>query len=248
MKLIVLGSGTCVPSLKRSAPAYYLEAEGRQILVDCGSGTLLQLERIGKSYKDIDAVFITHTHPDHIADIMPLIHALLATPLFTREKDLFLIGSKGFKKFYEKCIASVMGKPKTFSIQIIEIEDKMDYPPFQILAAKTVHSENSMAFRFEYRGKSLVITGDADYDQDIIELSNNADLLIADCSFTESMKGQGHMTPKECGLVAKKAGARKLLLSHFYPLPFPDDERIKECKQVFDGDVSLAEDFLEFNL
>ena len=70
MKLIVLGSGTCVPSLKRSAPAYYLEAEGKQILIDCGGGTLLQLEKIGKSYKDIDAVFITHTHPDHIADLM----------------------------------------------------------------------------------------------------------------------------------------------------------------------------------
>jgi ribonuclease BN (tRNA processing enzyme) len=45
MKLIILGSGTCVPSLKRSAPAYYLEAGGRQILIDCGCGTLLQLEK-----------------------------------------------------------------------------------------------------------------------------------------------------------------------------------------------------------
>ena len=79
MKLIILGSGTCVPSLKRSAPGYYLHAEDWQALVDCGSGTLLQLERAGKSYKDIDAVFITHGHPDHFADLMPLVHALLAT-------------------------------------------------------------------------------------------------------------------------------------------------------------------------
>jgi len=248
MKLIVLGSGTCVPSLTRSAPAYYLEAEARKILVDCGSGTLLQLEKIHRSYKDIDAVFVTHPHPDHVAGIMPLIHALLATPLFKREKDLFLIGPKGFKKFYEKCVASIMGKPKTFSIQIIEIEDKLDYPPFQIFTAGTVHSENSIAFRFEHRGKSVVITGDTDYDEGIIELSRDSDLLIADCSFPEFMKARGHMTPRECGLVAQKAGVKKLLLSHLHTLPVTDNDRLRECQQVFNGDVSLAEDFLEIDL
>lgn len=237
-----------MPSLKRGAPAYYLEAESRQILIDCGGGTLLQLEKIGKSYKDIDAVFITHSHPDHVAGLMPLIHALLATPLFKREKDLFLIGPLGFKNFYEKCIASIMGRPKTFSIQVIEIEDKMDYPPLQVFTARTVHSENSIAFRFEHEGKSIVITGDADYDQEIIELSKGSDLLIADSSFPESMKGRGHMTPKECGLVAKNAGAKKLLLSHLHALPFSDDDKIKECRHVFNGDVSLAEDFLEIDL
>jgi ribonuclease BN (tRNA processing enzyme) len=248
MKLIVLGSGTCVPSLKRSAPAYYLEAEGRRVLVDCGSGTLLQLEKANRSYKDIDAVFVTHTHPDHVSALSPLVHALLATPLFSRGKDLFLIGPGGFKKFYEKCIGSMMGKPKTFSIQIFELEDKMDYPPFNVFAVKTVHSESSIAYRFEYRDKSVVITGDADYDQRIVEFSRNTDLLIADCSFPESMKGRGHMTPKECGMIAGRAGVRKLLLSHLYSVDIPDEERIKECREVFDGDVSIAEDLLEINL
>ncbi len=248
MKLIILGSGTCVPSLKRSAPGYYLEAENRKILIDCGSGTILQLEKLGKSYKDIDAVFITHPHPDHIAGLMPLIHALLATPLFKREKTLSLIGPKGFKAFYQKCIASILGFPRTFSIQIIEIENKMDYPPFHVLAAKTIHSENSIAFRFEYKNKSIVITGDADYDNGIIELSKNSDILIADCSFPESMKVSGHMTPQECGLVAKKAGVKKLVLSHLHTLPFPDECRLEECRQVFKGDVILAEDFLETDL
>lgn len=248
MKLIILGSGTCVPSLKRGAPANYLEAENRQILIDCGSGTLLQLEKSGKSYKDIDAIFVTHTHPDHVAGIMPMIHALLATPLFKREKELLLIGPKGFKKFYEQCIASVMGKPRTFSMQIIEIEDKMDYPPFHVLTAGTVHSENSIAYRFEHEGKSVVITGDADYDQGIVKLSRNCDLLIADCSFVESMKAGNHMTPRECGLVAREAGVKKLLLSHLHTLPFPDSDRLKECRQVFHGNVTLAEDLLEINL
>ncbi len=248
MKLSILGSGTCVPSLKRNAPAYFLEAGGREVLVDCGSGTLLQLEKINRSYKDLDAVFITHPHPDHVADIIPLIHAFLATPMFKREKDLFLVGPKGLKDFYEHCVIFLMEPAKQLPVQIIEIEDKMDYPPFRVFTARTVHSENSIAYRFELADKSLVITGDADYDNGIVELSKNADILIADAAFPESLKRKGHMTPKECGMVAKKAEVKKLILSHLHELTVSDADKLDECRQVFDGDVSLAEDFMEINL
>ncbi|MBI5055499.1 MAG: MBL fold metallo-hydrolase [Nitrospirae bacterium] len=248
MKLIILGSGTCVPSLKRNAPGYYLEAEGFQILVECGSGTLLQLERAGKSYKNIDAVFITHRHPDHFADLMPLIQALLATPKFKREKDLFIVAPRGFISYYEKAIASILGKPKDFNIQLIEIEDKLELGPFNIFTAETVHSSDSISFRFEHGDKAIVFTGDADYDQGIVELSIKADLLIADCSFPDLMKAKGHLTSKECGLVAKRAGVKKLLLSHLYPADVPDIERVNEAREVFDGDVLLAEDLMDMEI
>lgn len=248
MKLIVLGSGTCVPSLKRNAPGYYLEVSDRQILVDCGSGTLLQLEKAGKSYRSIDAVFITHTHPDHVSDLMPLIHALMATPGFKREKDLLLVGPGGLKKFYGSCICAVMRKPKTFTITVVEMEDKLDLGDIYVFSKKTVHSENSIAFRFEDGGKSIVITGDCDYDEGIVQLSKDADLLVIDCSFPDAMKAPGHLTPKECGLVAKRAKVRKLLLSHLYPTPYSDSDRLEKCRAVFDGDVSLAEDLMEVTI
>jgi ribonuclease BN (tRNA processing enzyme) len=248
MKLIILGSGTSVPSLKRSAPAYYLEGEGSEVLIDCGSGTVLQLERIGRSYKNIDAVFITHTHPDHVADLLPLIHGLVATPLYKRENEFYLVGPEGFTKYYVKHLESVFGKAKTSFIRIAEIEDKMDFPPFHIFTTRTVHVNNSIAFRFESGSRSIVFTGDADYDQGIIDLSREADLLIADCAFPETMKKQGHMTPRECGLVAQKSGVKKLILSHLHPLPVPDSDKLKECREVFQGDLLLAEDFMEFKL
>lgn len=248
MKLVVLGSGTCVPSLKRNAPGYYLEAEGRRILVDCGSGTLLQLERAGKSYKDIEAVFITHRHPDHFADLMPLIHALLATPKFIRDKDLTIFTPTGFKEYYDRAIAPLLGTPRDFSIQVAEISDKLDYDPFHIITADTVHSDDSIAYRFESGNKSIVFTGDTDYDQGIIALSQNADLLVADCSFPDSMKARGHLSAKECGLVAKKAGVKKLLLSHIYPAGSPDSDRVRESREVFGGHVVLAEDLMEIDI
>lgn len=248
MNLIILGSGTCVPSLKRNAPGYYLEVLDKKILIDCGSGIILQLERAGKSYKDIDAVFITHTHPDHISDLMPFIHALLATPGFKREKDLVIVGPRGFKIIYESCINQVMKKPKSFFIDVVEIEDKLDLRYLYVFSKKTVHSENSIAYRFEDGEKSIVISGDCDYDKGIVELSKDADLLIIDCSFPDAMKAPGHLTPKECGLVAKKAKVKKLILSHLYPTSFPDAERLEECKVVFNGNILLAEDLMEINI
>jgi ribonuclease BN (tRNA processing enzyme) len=248
MKLIILGSGTGVPSLKRNAPGYYLEAEGWQALVECGSGTLLQLERAGKSYKDIDAVFISHMHPDHFADLMPLIHALSYTPKFKRGKDLLIVAPAGFISYYEKAVASILGAPKDFSVQLTGTDYKLDIGPFTVFAEKTVHSPDSVAYRFEQGGKSVVFTGDADYDQVLIALSTKADLLIADCSFPDSQKAKGHLTSKECGLIAKKAGVKKLLLSHLYPADIPDIDRVKEARDVFNGKVLLAEDLMEMEV
>lgn len=248
MKLIILGSGTCVPSLKRNAPGYYLEAEGCRILVDCGSGTLLQLEKAGRSYRDIDAVFITHKHPDHFADLMPLVHALLATPKLNRDRDLYIFSPKGFIEYYEAAVASVLGHPAEFAVRNVEIQDKFDFGPFNIMTAKTIHSKDSIAYRFECGDKSIVFTGDTDYDQGVIALAQNADLLIADCSFPDSMKAKGHLSAKECGMVAARAGVKKLVLSHLYPSDTPDADRIKESGENFGSEIVLAEDLMTINI
>ncbi|MBI4825436.1 MAG: MBL fold metallo-hydrolase [Nitrospirae bacterium] len=246
MKLIILGSGTCVPSLKRNAPGYFLESEGRQILIDCGSGTLLQLERVGKSYKDIDAVCVTHLHPDHFADLMPLIHALIATPGFKREKELLIAGTVGFIEYYENAFIPIV-KRREF-IKLIKMEDDIVLEPFKISSAKTVHFGSSLAYRIEAGGRSVVFTGDADYDQGLIDLSKDADLLIADCSFPHSLKMKGHLSAKECGLVAQAAGVKRLILSHIYPSDVSDDKRVEEAQEVFDSHVELAEDLKEIEI
>lgn len=248
MKLIILGSGTCVPSLTRNASGYYLEEGGNEVLVDCGSGTLLQLERAGRSYKDIDAVFITHKHPDHFSDLMPFVHALLATPDLKRKKDFSIVGTTEFIEYYNNSISTVLGQPEGFSIKLIEIRDELDFGPFHILTTKTDHSSDSIAYRFECGRKSIVFTGDTDYDQNIVALSQSADLFIADCSFPDAMKVRGHLTAKECGLIAGKARVGKLILSHLYPSGSPEADRVIESREVFDGEVVLAEDLMEIDL
>ena len=248
MRLVILGSGTCVPSVRRSAPANYLAIGGKEVLVDCGSGTLVQLERAGKRYEDIDAVFLTHFHPDHVADLLPLVHALVAAPGLQRRKPLSLVGPAGVGEFYKKFISSLMwGKP-AFPLEVTEAAGRFDMGSFFVLSTETVHSGESVAYRFEEDGASVVITGDCDYDQGLISLSAGTDLLVADCSFPDALKAPGHLSPRECGLIAREAGAGKLVLTHLYPSPDPESNRVTEAGEVFTGDIVLAEDLMEFEV
>jgi len=248
MKILILGSGTCVPSLRRNAPAYLLDAEGLLVLIDCGSGTLLQLERAGKSYRDIDAVFITHRHPDHFADLMPLIHALIATPGFTREKGLSVFAPREFIDYYNLAFMPLFRRITGFNVYLKKIHPSMEYGPFSIRSTRTIHPGEGYAIRFQYNGRGVVFTGDTGYDSRIVEISRGADVLIADCSFLESEKAKGHMSARECGILAREAGVSRLILSHLYPSSMPDEARLTEAQREFTGDIILAEDLMELEI
>ncbi|MDD3156263.1 MAG: MBL fold metallo-hydrolase [Candidatus Pacebacteria bacterium] len=73
MKLTIIGSGTCVPTVKRGSPANYLQIGKKKILVDCGPGTVRQIVNAKIDYRTIDMVFLTHFHNDHVSDLVALI-------------------------------------------------------------------------------------------------------------------------------------------------------------------------------
>jgi len=248
MKLTILGSGTCVPTTKRGSPANYLEIGKVKTLVDCGSGTLRQLTKAKLDYKDIDIAFFTHFHPDHILDLIAFIQALNWTPGFDRKKDLILVGPVGFKKFYESYLKYVSGvpRPNTYKIRIKEIKKKLIFKNFTVECVRTIHSGTSIAYKFTEKNKSLVISGDCDYDDKLVIFSNNVDALMLECSFPDTMKKKGHLISRECGLIAQKAKAKKLILTHFYPVS-PERIRLSQTKKIFKNTI-LAEDFMKIEI
>ena len=244
----MLGTGTCVPSLKRGAPSNYLKIQDKQILIDCGSGTLIQLEKAKLDYREIDIVCISHYHTDHISDLNALIQALNWTPGFDRKKDLVLIGPIGFKNFFETKLKPLSSTPRkdTHNIIIQGINNKVNFRNFAIESCHTKHTVESIAYKFTEENKILVISGDTDYDEGLIKFAKNSDVLVLECSYPNDEKVVGHLVSKECGEIAKKANVKKLFLTHLYPV-LHEEVRLKETKEVFQK-TYLAEDLITIKI
>lgn len=247
MKLNILGSGTCIPYSRRGSSGYALSLNKSKILLDCGNGTTWKLEKIGINYLEIDHIFITHLHPDHNSDLIPFLFAT-KYPITRRTKPLKIWGPKGFKDFiellyeaYKKCI-----QPE--EVEILEL-DETDYnfEDYKLYCMKTPHTENSLAFKIESNGKTVVYTGDTDYTDSLIKFSKNCDLLLIECSLPDEFKAKGHLTPSEVLKISNSSNAKKTVLTHLYPIC--DNQSVFETMEKnSDNKIVLAEDLLEIEI
>ena len=249
MKVTIIGSGTMVPSNERNSSGVLLEYKNTCSMVDFGYGSMHSLLKKGLTYHDIDRIYFTHNHPDHICDLIPFLFAS-RYPKDPRKKDLQIIAGPGFKQFFDTLMKAYKNWliPTTYKVEIIEQdEETKSYDGLVVTSKKVKHIELSRGYRFEFlNGKSLVVSGDTDYCDEMIDLGRKVDLMILECSMPDEMKVQGHMTPSECGKLAQKANCRKLCLTHFYPVCDPKNVREK-CLAEYRGDLFLAEDFMEFD-
>ena len=124
-ELIVIGSGTGIPSLRRGAPGLLVISDGTRLLIDSGSGTLGRMLEVGVTYRDPDLLLYTHIHPDHVSDLVPIIFASKYAD-HPREKELLCIGGPGFKSYFEK-LKNLYGswiEPQSYPLTIKEISQE----------------------------------------------------------------------------------------------------------------------------
>ncbi|SVB90724.1 uncharacterized protein METZ01_LOCUS243578, partial [marine metagenome] len=238
MKVTIMGSGTMVPSNTRNSSGVLVEFENTRSMIDFGYGTMHNLLKKGLTYHDIDRIYFTHNHPDHICDLVPFLFAS-RYPNDPRRKDLEIVAGPGFKQFFDTLMQAYKSWliPSTYKVKILEQDEETKlYDGLIVTSKKVRHIELSRGYRFEFvGGKSLVVSGDTDYCESMIELGKKADLMILECSTPDDMKIDGHLTPSECGRLAQKANCRKLCLTHFYPVCDQKDVRAK-CLAEFSGE------------
>jgi len=243
----VLGSGTCVPSIRRSSPAILIRGEGKFLLLDIGSGTLRRLAETGTSINDIDLIFLSHFHPDHCADLVPFLFATKYAFSQARSKEFHLMGGPGLHNLFHG-LKKVFGQwivPEDYPFHLHEAKGTVPFGNFNLRTLPLTHSESSMGLRIESsEGKTIVYSGDTDYCENIIELAKEADLLILECSLPDGMKVEGHLTPSLAGRIARESRGKRLLLTHFYP-PCDEQDVTREVAKEFTGGIILAEDLME---
>jgi ribonuclease BN (tRNA processing enzyme) len=251
MRLTVLGSGTCVPYPRRGPAGYFVATSGGSLLVDSGSGTLGRLVQAGLDYRHLEAALYTHTHPDHIADLAPLLFALNYTPGFERDRPLTLAGPPGLEAFVAGLTALQPGiAPRGYPLVLWETDDEApDLASGRVLALPVEHAGiPAVAYRIEADGATLVLSGDTTYCPGIVEAARGADLLVIEASFPTAAQGPGpHLTAAEAGQVAREAGARSVVLTHQYP-QCDEHDMAALAGREFDGPIRVAEDLLALDV
>lgn len=249
-ELIILGSGTGIPSLKRGPPGIILLVDNMCLLIDSGSGTLRRMLEVGITYREIDMLLYTHIHPDHISDLVPLLFASKYADL-PREKDLWCLGGPGFKRYFEnlKMVHGSWIDPQSYRLTLKELcQETFLYRDLKIASQPMAHISESVGYRIEFKdGKSVAISGDTDYCQNVIDLGFGVDLLVLECSFPDGKKVEGHLTPSLAGRIGLESHCKKLLLTHLYPV-CDQINILDQCKQVYPGQIILGEDLLRIKI
>ncbi|RMF78117.1 MAG: ribonuclease Z, partial [Nitrospirae bacterium] len=246
MELLVTGSGTAVPSVRRCAAGYSVAAGGARLQVDTGPGTLRQLARYGIPLESVDCLCYTHHHPDHVADLVPFLFASRYGQEPARTRPLHLVAGRGFAAFLEGLCAPYghWVEPEGFELALHELatdrEDAWEGEGFRVVSRPMAHISTSVAFRIEEAatGRSLCISGDTEETEELARLAAGVDLLVCECANPEERPAPGHMTPSAAGRIAAAARPGLLLLTHFYP-PGDAADLITPLRRHYHGPVLL---------
>jgi ribonuclease BN (tRNA processing enzyme) len=247
MQLTVLGSAGTHTAPERMCSSYLVESAGYRLLLDCGNGSLANLQQ-RCDVADVDAIIISHLHPDHFADLYGLYYALRFHPQGPTSVPVY--APAGAWEFASQLLDSADVFAQTCRFEVAKAGDRLDLGPFSVTLFASNHPVETLASRVEAGGRVLAYTGDSAPTDQLQHAARDADLFLCDSTWMERerpLPSGVHMTGHEAGVMAAAAGARKLVTTHVFPTNKPA-EVAAEAAAAYDGEVVAAYDLQEFVL
>ena len=246
MDLTVLGSGTVAPTGERTAAAHWLETGTVRLLLDCGAGMLHRAAQFRIPWPETTHVAITHFHVDHWGELPFFLFALRWGAEPPRTKPLTVLGPSGLRSRLV-LLSGAYGDWVTvpeYPLEIVELQPGERYQlssEVELEAWKVPHTRESLAYGIRSQGRRLVYTGDTGYCDELAAWAEDCDLLLAECSLPDQEGIDLHLTPSRVAALARAARARRLVLTHFYPV-FGDADPASEAAKGFEGEIVAAKD------
>jgi len=281
-KVTLLGTASPTPRPDRFGPSTLVEAGDQKLLFDAGRGVPIRLRQIGVPVGRLDVLFITHYHSDHVSGIPDVwLTGWLAPPYGRRASPFRVIGPSGAKALMENL-------QRAYALDVkIRIEDEKLPPEGAAVAAEEFDKDGvvyerdgvkvtafavehgaaikpAVGYRVDYKGRSVTLSGDTRYDENVVKHATGTDLLIHEVGaarpelLAASVPAQRiiahHTTPREAGLVFSRSKPKLAVYAHISLLSSEKiaeptlDDVVAETRQAYAGPLVVGEDLMSFEI
>lgn len=278
-KVTLLGTGNPIPEIDRFGASTLVEVGGEKLLFDAGRGSIMRLSQLGIVPAEIDKLFITHLHHDHTVGFPDiLISGSVPIPgMGGRENEFEVWGPVGTQNMVEglyqayatdiknrQSVAKSSSSGLTTNVHEIEEGVVYDKNGIEVIAFEVDHGslEPAYGYRINYKGNSVVISGDTTYSENLIKHANGTDLIIHEVIASHSNPEDEllsasienitayHSTPEQAAEVFKQINPELAVYNHIISLGLTENEEnhIERTKEVYDGEVILGEDLMSFEI
>lgn len=240
MRLTVLGCAGSFPGPESACSAYLVEAEGFRLLLDFGTGALSALQRYA-GLMAVDAVLLTHLHPDHILDTCSYVvvrryapdgpHPPIPMYAPAGAPDRLAAAYSAEHTPLDDVYTFYGLQPGTFPIG-----------PFTVTVDRVNHPVETYGVRLAHQDSVIAYSADTAPCDALVRLAQGADLFLCEASYLddEPHPSDLHLTGREAGEAATKAGVGRLLLTHLVTAWGSEAATYAAASSAFDGPVDIV--------
>jgi len=269
----LLGTGSPIPLLDRFGPSTLVEAGGLRFLFDCGRGTMQRIHQIDTNASSFDKLFLTHLHSDHTTGIPDL--WVTGYLLQRYENPLRIWGTQGttqmirnLGKAFEidrKVREDFRGSSDGFRMEAHDVDEGFIYmengvkvSPFRVNHHDLYSDEPSLGYRIEYNDRSIVISGDTCFCENLVKFSEGVDLLVHEVAAGPAGEEISdvvrkilsiHTSPEDCGRVFSEVRPKLAVYNHILQLQGVSlEEMMVRTRERYDGPVLFGEDMMKIKI
>jgi ribonuclease BN (tRNA processing enzyme) len=257
VRITVLGKSPSWPDAGGACSGYLFQDGDYALLVDCGNGVFSKL-RCVVDYVDIDAVLLSHLHADHFLDLIPFAYALTYAP---RQQPVPVAGWPGTSNPARPELHAPLGAGEVFrrivacwgnddlidnAFDLHEYDgpDQLSLGPFAIRFCEVPHYTRTYANELATPdGTRITYSADCSPNEELVEFAHDTDVLLIEATLPRPERTgiRGHLTPREAGDIGRRAGAKRLIITHFSD-ELDQEWARGEASLGFGGPVELAEE------
>lgn len=247
--LTVLGASGTYPRPGGASNGFLVQEKGHSLVIELGNGCLSNLlKEVGLTA--IGTLLITHMHIDHFGDLYPLYYALRFHP--RKPWGLRLILPEGGLELVGRILGPEAREylPRVFREEVLVDGKIYHVGDMRVRAYPTRHPVEGYAVRVEGDGWRMAYSSDTSPTPALEEAARDVDLFICEATLPDSYREEashGHLTSRQAGEAARRAGARRLLLTHIWPT-FDPEQVLAEAAEAYGGEVEVAREGMRIRL